>query len=179
MIDLHKNTKSDWWTVSNMVSITNMYDWWMCIVCMLTYLYSFKRQWHRPVFSNQGGKGGRQDIFFGGEDPQKVISVDHFAQENAIFFLISLKVRGEARYFTGGNCLPKFLRSYVTVRGYMFRFCHILFSTLHWGPCHPKSINFERNGFTLTAMTCMMMHHKFTTQIKAMLADTAGWIYSP
>ena len=50
-----------------------------------------------------GENGGRH--FSGGQDPQKVIGFDHFVQENAHFFLISLKVGGPDNFF-GGQMPP-------------------------------------------------------------------------
>ena len=48
-------------------------------------------------------------VFFlqgGWQDPQKVIGFDYFVQENAIFFLISLKVGGRGQDKLGGAFPP-------------------------------------------------------------------------
>ena len=46
--------------------------------------YNLLEKLIKPAFSHQGAKGGW--TFFRGEDPQKVISFDHFVLENVNFF---------------------------------------------------------------------------------------------
>ncbi len=60
-----------------------------------------------------------QDIFWGSQDYQKVVSFDHFVQENAHCVLISLKVGGGGAscrqdILQWGTCPPKPLCSYDT-----------------------------------------------------------------
>ena len=65
----------------------------MTVVALITALFS-------GVFliEQLNGSGGTSRPM-GGQDHQKVISFDHFVQENAHFFSISLKVGGQDKVF--------------------------------------------------------------------------------